>query len=76
MRTTVDIPDSRYRLLKAKAAQEGSTVKTILLRSVDRELQGDEPKPRLRLKMPILKSKRPGTLDLDNERIYDLIGFP
>jgi hypothetical protein len=28
------------------------------------------------MKLPILRSTKPGTLDLDNEKIYDLIGFP
>ena len=33
--------------------------------------------PRLRrLKLPLIKSKRPASLEIDNERIYDLIGFP
>jgi hypothetical protein len=24
----------------------------------------------------VIRSTRPGTLDLDNEKIYDIIGFP
>ncbi len=34
MRTTLDIPDPVYRILKSKAAQEGKSVKAIVLRSV------------------------------------------
>jgi hypothetical protein len=32
MRTTVDIPDTKYRLLKSRAASEGTTVKAMVMR--------------------------------------------
>mgnify|MGYP001552514318 CR=1 FL=1 len=35
MRTTVDIPDTTYRLLKTRAAAEGGTVKQLLLRGAE-----------------------------------------
>jgi hypothetical protein len=76
MRTTVDIPDTKYRLLKSRAASEGTTVKAMVMRGVDVVLSEDKT-PRLRrLKLPIIKAKHPATLEIDNERIYDLIGFP
>lgn len=81
MRTTVDIPDTLYRELKGKAAVEGRSVKELILRSVEGELRSSgkpekKTKRPKRVRLPILKSKEPGTLDLDNERIFDLIGFP
>ncbi len=76
MRTTVDIPDALYRELKSKAAKEGSSVKEIILRSVEGELHPQKKKPQKKLKLPLLESKEPGTLHLDNEQIYDLISFP
>jgi Ribbon-helix-helix protein, copG family len=80
MRTTVDIPDPLYRELKSKAAMEGRSVKELVLRAVESELRQPEKleptKRREKLRIPILKSKEPGTLHLDNERIFDLIGFP
>ena len=39
MRTTVDIPDSLYRDLKTKAAGEGRSVRELILRGVEVELQ-------------------------------------
>ena len=39
MRTTVDIPDPTYRKLKSKAAQEGCSVKELILRGVQTEIQ-------------------------------------
>jgi hypothetical protein len=79
MRTTVDIPDSLYRELKGKAAREGRSVKEIILRSVEVELRPQTRRTQgspKRIRLPIIKSKEPGTLDLDNDRIFDLIGFP
>ncbi len=76
MRTTVDIPDTKYRLLKSRAASEGTTVKAMVMRGVDVVLSEEKnPRPR-RLKLPLIKSRRPASLEIDNERIYDLIGFP
>lgn len=76
MRTTVDIPDATYRLLKSKAVRQGTSVKALVLRGVDSVLSGEEPRAVRRLKLPIISGGVPGSLKLDNEKIYDLIGFP
>jgi hypothetical protein len=73
MRTTVDIPDVLYRRLKAKAASEGRTVKSLLLEAAERAA----PEPLLRpsdyLKLPLIESKDPGALYLDNDRVNELL---
>ena len=76
MRTTVDIPDETYRRLKVKAASEGRPVRQIVLRGIQREMESPAVKPVKRLKKPILKSHKPGSIRIDSEQIYDLIGFP
>jgi hypothetical protein len=76
MRTTVDIPDATYRQLKTRAAAEGGTVKQLLLRGAEVVLREPTNVQVRRLKRPILNSGQPGSLKIDNERIYDLIGFP
>ena len=76
MRTTVDIPDSLYRQLKSRAASEGSSVKELILRGSQHVLKEKPRKRRSRVKFPIIPSKEPGTLDLDNERIFKIISFP
>lgn len=76
MRTTVDIPDSLYRELKSKAAKEGITVKKLILRGVEVELHASGKLARKKLELPLLESKEPGTLHLDNERIFEIISFP
>jgi hypothetical protein len=76
MRTTIDVPDDKYRELKALAANEGSTVKELVLEGVDEVIKARNPAPVRRLRLPLIDSDRPGSLQLDNEKIYDLIGFP
>ncbi|MGH9414942.1 MAG: hypothetical protein ACRD0Y_14525 [Terriglobales bacterium] len=76
MRTTVDIPDALYRQLKAKAASAGQPVKALILAGVERELGGEKPRRRRHVRLPIIHSKHPGTLDIDNQRIYEIIPFP
>jgi hypothetical protein len=75
MRTTVDIPDPLYRELKGKAANEGSTVKDLILRGVEQELRGRRGRTG-RVRLPIVPSKRPGTLQIDNAKIFEIIPFP
>jgi hypothetical protein len=76
MRTTVDIPDPVYRRLKTRAASEGSSAKELILRGVELILKKCPRKTRRRVKLPLIRSKRPGTLELDNDRIYEIISFP
>lgn len=75
MRTTIDIPDALYRQMKEKAAREGTTVKKLILSSVEAKM-GSVGAPKSRIKVPVIKSKRPGTLKLTNEQIYEMIDFP
>jgi len=74
VRTTVDIPDPIYRRLKVKAASQGRSLKELILRAVEKELV--PPQKRKRVDFPVLRSKEPGTLNLTNEQIYEIIPFP
>ena len=76
MRTTVDIPDQMYRRLKGRAAREGRSAKDLILRGVEQILRGERRPPGRRVKLPIVRSKHPGTVALDNARIYEVISFP
>ena len=75
MRTTVDIPDETYRELKIKAAREGKPVRQIVLRGILRELQSVEGNPIRKLQLPLIRSSRPGMLELTNEQIDELTAF-
>ena len=76
MRTTVDIPDAVYRRLKTRAASEGSSVRALVLRGIEQIVQVQIDPPSRRVQLPLIRSKSPGTLRIDNARIYDIIGFP
>ncbi len=78
MRTTVDIPDEMYRELKSRAALEGETVKALIVRGVEVTLKrkGNGTVLRRQGRMPVIHSKKPGSLKLGDEGVYDYIPFP
>ena len=76
MRTTVDIPDAIYGRLKSRAASEGRSTKALILRGVNEVLRTTRRKTARKVSLPIVRSKRPGSLELDNARIYEIVSFP
>jgi predicted DNA-binding protein len=76
MRITLDIPDEIHARLKALAKREGTTMRAIILRAIDRELAAGEPAQIIPPRFPVLESTRPGSLAIHNENIYDIIDFP
>ena len=76
MRTTVDIPEAMHRRLKARAADEGKSAKALILRGIEQLLADRAIAARGKLVAPVIRSKRPGSLSIDNARIYDVISFP
>jgi plasmid stability protein len=75
MRTTVDIPDGMYRQLRSRAAREGSSTRALILKGVKEVLKSERQKAGAPVTLPIVRSKRPGTVALDNAIIYG-IAFP
>jgi hypothetical protein len=74
MRTTVDIPDPIYRQLKSRAALQGCSVKELLLRGVEAELNDARTRrAKGRITLPVLRSKRPGWLRLSNKTINEIL---
>ena len=77
MRTTIDIPDETYKMIKRLAVEENTTVRQIVLDGLQMAIKKRPAQaPPRRMRFPVIHSSRPGTLDIDNEKIYDLIGFP
>ena len=76
MRTTIDIPDAMYGRLKARAAGEGRTVKALILQGVEQALKAKPHASGRAVTLPLVKSRRPGSIRLDSARIYDVISFP
>jgi hypothetical protein len=72
----VDIPDALYRRLKARAAVDGTSAKALILKGVVRVLDDRRPVPGARVRLPLVATRRPGSIRIDNARIYDVISFP
>jgi hypothetical protein len=72
----VDIPDPLYRRLKSRAARERRSVKELILRGVEGELEPRRQKTKRKISLPLIRSKRPGALRLDNAKIFEIIPFP
>ena len=74
MRTTIDIPDETYRTIKVLAAERGTTVRELVLEGMEL-VRRQPPAPGKRFAVPVIQSKRPGTLHLTNEQIAELTAF-
>jgi hypothetical protein len=78
MRTTIDIPDEIYRAVRVRAASEGTTMREIVLDGVAMRLgmEGAVRKQDGRPRFPVIRSKKPGSLKLGEEGVYEYIPFP
>jgi hypothetical protein len=75
VRTTVDIPVSIYRKLKAQAAAQGKSVRELILAGVRIALlETTRPKAK-RVRFPLIVSEGP-KVSLSNEQIYERVEFP
>ena len=75
IRTTVDIPASLYRKLKAQAASQGRSIRELILLGVRVTLIEGKRARTKRVKFPLIASDGP-KVDLTNEKIYEHIEFP
>ena len=65
-----------YRRLKGRAAREGRSAKELILRGVEKILADERRPSGRRVSLPLVRSKHPGSVSLDNARIYEIISFP
>lgn len=75
VRTTVDIPASLYRQLRAQAAARGCSARELILGGIRQALMNGERPPRKAVRFPLIVSEGP-KVDLTNERIYEHVEFP
>lgn len=73
MRTTIDLPDPLFRELKAVAARRGTSLKAVVRAAVEEEIRSTKSKAGRKLKFPLLSSCEPGSLNLSNAEIDDLL---
>jgi hypothetical protein len=73
MKATIEIDDELYRQVKAAAAMRGRKVKDLVAEGLRTVLRSPHAGPRTqRIQLPIVKSKKPGTLRLGNETIAEI----
>lgn len=79
MQTTVDFPDSLYEKSRALAASRGATVEQLIVEAVAKEVHDHlVPDPSgaygdREVELPVIPSRRPGTLDLSRFDFDDLL---
>jgi hypothetical protein len=56
VRTSLDIPVQLHRQVHEVAGQLRCSARELILRSIERIVQENQPKPRQRLKLPIVKT--------------------
>jgi len=79
MQTTVNLPDSLYQKSEALAASRGATVEQFIVEAVKKEVQdhlksgASGPYGDREIELPVIRSSRPGTLDLSRFDFDDLL---
>jgi hypothetical protein len=71
MRTTIDLPDTLFRKTKATAALRGSTMKDLIVRALEREIEAPTRKDSRKLPVMLWKGKK--KLDLSDFDFDDLL---
>jgi len=74
MRTTIDIPDDLFRNAMALSSLRGITLKALITRAIEHELESAtiRIRPR-RMTFPIVRSSRPGSVAVAPDRIAEIL---
>ena len=75
MRTTVDIPDETFRKVKVMAAEQGATVRELVLEGLEMVMRTRNA-ARIGSGLREIPSAEPGAPEVDRESNNELIGFP
>ena len=76
MRTTVELPEGVYRRTEQMAQASGVSVDALISDVLERELGAKDYSPiptQSRVKLPIIVSNQPGTMDLNDFDFDDLL---
>jgi len=79
METTVNLPDPLYQKSEQLAASRGATVEQFIVEAVQKEVQSDLGSGASgsygdrEVELPVIRSRRPGTLDLSQFDFDDLL---
>jgi hypothetical protein len=75
MRTTVDIPDETYRAIKVMAAEQGDTVRELVLEGLEMVMRTRRA-VRKGAESSESSLAEPRVVEMDQESNDELIGFP
>ncbi|HLW78054.1 MAG TPA: hypothetical protein VKU44_00510 [Terriglobia bacterium] len=67
----MDLPDPLFRRVKALAALRGSTLREFIQEALQRAVASEGKVRRRAVRLPLVRSKHPGTLRLTNADIED-----
>lgn len=74
MRTTIDLPDELFRTAKALSSLQGISLKALITRAIEHELESATVRLRpRRVAFPIVRSHRPGSVTVTAEQIANLM---
>lgn len=72
MKATIEFDDDLYRQLKTAAVQRGSKIKVLVAEGVRMVLHRADTRQSVpRIQLPLVKSKKPGTLKLTGRMIAE-----
>jgi hypothetical protein len=74
MRTTIDLPDDLFRHAKALSSLRGMTLKALITRAIEHELESAtvQLRPR-RVEFPLVPSRRPGSVAVTSDTIARIL---
>jgi hypothetical protein len=75
MQTTVNVPDALFERSATVAASRGTTVEQLIVEAIAKEVGvcSFNSSGNGQVELPVVSSKRPGTLDLSNFDFDDLL---
>ncbi len=76
MRTAIDIPDTILRRLKGQAVLERCSLNDLIPKSAKAALQPHDKEFRHKISLPLIRSKRPGSVRLSNAKIFRVVDLP
>ena len=73
MKITVDLPDSLFYRMKADAVLSGVSIKNFITAAIESQITAPESGDDYSVNLPLIRSKKPGTLNLTNAEIEKLL---
>jgi hypothetical protein len=73
MRTTIDLPEAVYRKGENAARMQGVTIEEFIVQALESVLIPDREGLQGRVALPLIRSKRPASLDLSTYDFDDLL---